>query len=142
MGEYSDENVETLLRQVSLSNGFNAWLNLELIAAGQGKCEIALSVTDDMRQHHGFAHGGIVGTLADIATSWAAASIAGDVVTSSYSLQLMGAAKEDRIVAQGDVIKQGPKTVSVQGRVYTEDETGKRKLVAASLASITKLGGS
>lgn len=141
MAEYSDENVESLLRSIALSNGFNAWLNIELIAAGQGKCEIAITVSDDMRQHHGFAHGGVVGAMADIATSWAAASAAGDVVTASYSLQLMGAAKQDRLIAQGETIKQGPNNVSAQARIFTEDPSGDRKLIAVSLASLAKVSG-
>ena len=141
MADHSDPAVEDLLRSIALSNGFNAWLDLDLVSAGQGKCEIELQVTDDMRQHHGFAHGGIVGALADTATSWAAASIAGDVVTSSYSLQLMGAAKQDRLIGEGEVIKKGPRNVSVQGRVHTVDAVGERKLIAVSLATIAIVNG-
>jgi uncharacterized protein (TIGR00369 family) len=139
--DYSDENVEHILRHVAMARGFNAWLNLQLIAAGDGKCAISLDVTEDMRQHHGFAHGGIVGTLADIATSWAAASTAGDVVTANYSLQLMGPANENRLVAEGEVIKRGPRNVSAQCKVFTLDEAERKKLIAVSLASLAVVPG-
>ena len=100
MTQYSDPQAEALLREVALSNGFNAWLDLKLIAAGGGQCEIECAVTDEMRQHHGFAHGGVVGALADVATSWAGATAAGDVVTSSYTLHLFSPARGERLKAR------------------------------------------
>lgn len=137
MTDYSDAQVETLLRQVALSGGFNAWLGVTLIAAGQGRCEIKIEVAKTMRQHHGFAHGGVVGAVADIASSWAAASIAGDVVTSSYTLHLMGPASAPRLRARADVVKQGKHAATVEARVFAVDEADAEKLVAISLASIS-----
>ena len=141
MTAYSDPKVEGMLRSVALSNGFNQWLALRLVAAGGGQCEIELEVTDAMRQHHGFAHGGVVGALADIASSWAAASAAGDVVTSSFTLHLFGPAREARLRARGAVVKQGKRAATVEARVVTVDPQGQEKLVAASLAAITILQG-
>ncbi|MEM9726392.1 MAG: PaaI family thioesterase [Pseudomonadota bacterium] len=136
----SDPEAEAILREISLGKGFNGWLQMELIRAGHGSCEVAIPIAPPTRQHHGFAHGGVVGALADIATTWAAATLAGDVVTNAYTIQFLAPATEDRLLARGEVIKRGKRTVSVEGRVFSVAQSGEEKLVAVSLASITPVG--
>ena len=138
---YSDPDVESLLRQIAMSNGFNAWLDLELRAAGSGHCEIALQITSHMQQHHGFAHGGIVGALADTAMSWAAASVAGDVVTSSYTIQLLRPAREARLLARASVVDQSRRSLSVESNIFSLDADRQQKRVAVGLANIAVVVG-
>lgn len=142
---WRDPRAEAVLRKVALAGGFNRWLDLDLLGAGAGRCEILLRVTDELRQHHGLLHGGLVGTLADTAASWAAASVAGDVVTSSYQLQLLGPARGDRVRAVGAVLKQGRRNVSVEARVFDAGPPGEanaeERLVAVALAQIAVLEG-
>lgn len=137
---YSNPLIESRLRDVALSNGFNAWLGIHLIAAGSGRVELELPVRPELLQHHGFVHGGIVGTLADTACAWAASTLAGDVVTASYSLQLLAPAKAPLIRARALVIKSGKRNVAVEAKVYAETEGEEPKLVAVALASIAVLG--
>ena len=139
MTDYSDPAAEKMLKDVALSNGFNAWLGLRLIAAGQGQCEIECAITEHMRQHHGFAHGGVVGALADIAVSWAAATAAGDVVTANYSLHLVSPARGDLLRARAVTLKQGSRAATVEGRVFSLSAAGEEKLAAICLASISIL---
>ncbi len=58
-----------------------AAIDLEQIKAGL-KAVSAAQGFPELIQHHGFAHGGIVGALADDACAWAAAPVLGDAVTS------------------------------------------------------------
>ncbi|MDB5696804.1 MAG: hypothetical protein JWN21_2347 [Sphingomonas bacterium] len=53
----------------------------------------------EVTQHHGFAHGAIVGLMADKACTWAAASVAGDVVTGSYTINFVAPAHGERLRA-------------------------------------------
>jgi len=140
MNAFSDPASETLLRTVSLSNGFNAWLDVELVAAGNGQVEIALPVRAELLQHHGFVHGGVVGALADIACSWAAATAAGDIVTSGYTLQFLSPAKAPRLRATATVVKAGKRQVTVEAKIYAEPDDEAPKLVAMALASIAPVG--
>ncbi|PTS76557.1 PaaI family thioesterase, partial [Sphingomonas sp. HMWF008] len=78
------------MKQVAVGqSGFSRFLGVEPITCWDGKSELLLHVRPDMTQHHGFAHGAIVGLMADNACAWAAASIAGDVVTGSYSINFL-----------------------------------------------------
>ncbi len=139
MNAYSNAASEALLRDVSLSNGFNAWLDVELIAAGNGQVDIALPVRAELLQHHGFVHGGVVGALADIACSWAAATAAGDIVTSSYTLQFLAPAQAPRLRATASVVKAGKRQVTVEAKIYAEPDNAAPKLVALALASIAPI---
>ena len=141
MHDYSDPQTEELLRSISLSNGFNAWTGMELIAAGNGQVELLMPVRSDMLQHHGFVHGGIVGALADTACSWAAATAAGgDVVTSSYTMQLLAPAKSKRLRAKCATLKAGKRIVSVQADIYAETDGEEPRHVATALDAISVIG--
>ena len=135
----TDSEFEKLLKQIALSNGFNAWMKAELISAGGGAANILLPIREDMLQHHGFVHGGIIGTMADIACGWAASSLAGDVVTQSYTVQLLAPAIGNTLRAQGNVIKAGKRSVSAEARVFAVNKEGEEKLVATALATIAVL---
>ena len=137
--DYSNAPVESRLRSVALSNGFNAWLDIRLIAAGNGRVELEMPVRAELLQHHGFVHGGIIGTLADNACAWAASTLAGDVVTASYSLQFLAPAKAPLIRARAEIIKSGKRNVAVEAKVFAETEGAEPKLVAVALASIAFL---
>ncbi len=140
MADYSNPRAEKTLRSIAQSVGYNAWLALDLIAAGNGKCEVAIDVTEHMRQHHGVTHGGIVGSLADTASAWAAATLAGDVVTASYNLQLLGPGRAERLLARAEVLKQGRRSVSATSKIFDVNEGGEECLIAVSLASIHVVG--
>ncbi|MBB6520837.1 PaaI family thioesterase [Pseudoteredinibacter isoporae] len=133
---YAEPETEKLLREFAMAKGFNAWLNFELLAAGQGQIEIRQTVSDDMLQHHGFVHGGVVGALADTACSWAAATLAGDVVTSSYTIQLLAPALAPTLLVRAQLIKKTRRNASVEAKVYCLAEDGTERLVANALASI------
>ncbi|MFK5037002.1 PaaI family thioesterase, partial [Klebsiella pneumoniae] len=83
----------------------------------RGVVKVAVSLRPDLTQHHGFAHGGVVGALADTACAWAAASVVGDVVTGSYTLQFLAPARGARLAATARVIRAGRRSVSVEARI-------------------------
>ncbi len=123
------------LRQSVMQSGFSTILGIEPTKCINGESELIITLKPELTQHHGFAHGAVVGAAADNACAWAAASLVGDVVTSSYTLQLLAPALGERLRAHGVVIKKGKRQLSVRSDVYAE--TGDQsKLVATALASI------
>ena len=134
--DYADARKETMLRTASQAAGFNRWSGLRLMAAGNGKVCLELDVREDQTQHHGFVHGGIIGALADTACSWAAATVAGDVVTSTYTVQFHAPAATALVRTHAAVVKQGKRNVSVEAQVFAVDDTGSERRVASALALI------
>ena len=127
------------LRRSVTQSGFSSILGIEPIKCSKGEAELIIPLKPQLTQHHGFAHGAVEGAAADNACAWAAASLVGDVVTSSYTLQLLAPALGERLRAYGVVIKKGRRQVSVRSDVFAEQ--GERsKLVATALASIAIVG--
>lgn len=130
--------VAQMLRKISGSNGFNAWLGVELLSVETGRVEIGFALQrDELTQHHGATHGGIIATAADIVCAWAAASVVGDVVTGGFSIQFLSLAQGSRLRAVGQVLKAGKRQVSVEAKVYADQEQSELKLVAVALGSIS-----
>ena len=139
MHDYSDPKVEEVLRKHAASNGFNNWMGVKLVAAGNGQVETEIAIKPEMQQHHGFVHGGVIGAFADTNAAWAAGSMVGDVVTSTYNVQLLAPAKGVRLRAKAKTIKAGKRNVSVETQIFSETEEGESKLVATCLALIANL---
>ncbi len=120
-------------------SGFSNWLDVEPIKVWQGESELTLELRPEMQQHHGFAHGAIVGLMADNACAWAGASVVGDVVTGSYTINFLRPAKGTKLRAKGIVIKPGKRQVVVRADVWSEggDEA---QHVATAQATIIPTG--
>jgi uncharacterized protein (TIGR00369 family) len=117
---------------------FAVLLGATLLEYGNGKVSLSVPVVERLLQHHGFVHGAVIGFLADSACAWAAASIAGDVVTSEYKLNLIAPATGSSLLARGEVIKATGRQVICRADVFSEKD-GASKIVATALATIAKL---
>lgn len=137
---FSDPMVEQALRASAQSSGFNRWSGMRLLAAGGGQVCLEIDIREDQTQHHGFVHGGIVGALADTACSWAAATVAGDVVTASYTIQFHAPATTALLRARAAVIKQGRRNVSAEAQIYAVGDDSAERRVATALALIAVVG--
>jgi uncharacterized protein (TIGR00369 family) len=135
------EFVRAALENVSAAQGFNGWLGCKLERCETGVVELTFPIRPEATQHHGFAHGALVGAAADNACAWAAATVVGDVVTGSFTIQFLAPAKGTRLRARGEVIKAGRRLVSVEARVFAETDDETPKLVAVALAQISPVGG-
>ncbi|WP_144638564.1 PaaI family thioesterase [Bordetella genomosp. 13] len=116
---------------------FAVWLGARLDAYGDGQATLSIALRPDLTMHHGFAHGAVLGFMADSACAWAAASVAGDVVTAEYKLNLLAPAVGKRLSATGRVAKVAGRLIVCQADVHCELR-GRGTLVAIAQATITK----
>lgn len=129
------------MKQVAVAkSGFSNWLAVEPVVVWQGKSELLLELRPEMTQHHGFAHGAIVGLMADNACAWAGASTVGDVVTGSYTINFLRPALGERLRARGEVIKPGKRQVVVRADVWAEAKGKEPVHVATAQATIIPTG--
>ena len=111
------------------------WLGLKLVETGEGTAVVEMATTEDMANHSGFVHGGMISTLADSAMGRSVRTLKPGVVRAmSFDLKLnfINAAKvgED-LRASGHVIHAGRRTVVAECRV----EGGDGRLVATGSAT-------
>ena len=117
-------------------SGFATFTGAEPVACWQGYAELTVAVRPELTQHHGFAHGAIVGMVADNACAWAAASVAGDVVTSAYSLNFLAPARGTRLRGKGWVIKAGKRVIVCRAEVWSESDGAEPVLAAVAQATV------
>lgn len=117
---------------------FTNWVGTKLLDFDPGRVKISSMIRKEMTQHHGFAHGAIVGYMADTVCAWAAASVVGDVVTSEYKLNLLAPAVGEELRAVGEVIKAGGRQVVTRADVFAVKD-GTEKIVATALATIARV---
>ena len=137
----SPEASRDYMKRVAVKgSGFSNWLSVEPLKVWQGEAELLLELRPEMTQHHGFAHGAIVGLMADNACAWAGASMVGDVVTGGYTINFLRPALGSRLRAKGQVIKPGKRQAIVRGDVYAESDGAEPIHVATAQATIIPTG--
>ncbi len=73
-------------KEILESQPFSALLGTELEVFEPGTAVLTLAVREELKQQHGFVHGGVLSYLADNALTYAGGSVLGDSVTSEYKI--------------------------------------------------------
>ncbi|MCH8489139.1 MAG: PaaI family thioesterase [Oceanicaulis sp.] len=129
-----------LLREIVKIQPFTRWTGLEILKAENGEVETRMVLrSDEMTQHHGFLHGGLIGFLADNAAAYAAATVVGDVLSAQYSINFLSPGVGEAFRARARVVKTGKRQVTVAVDVIAE-QSGGEKLIATATALILPAG--
>ena len=75
-----------LLRAVVAATPHDVWLGLDLVEAAEGHAFVRLASRPDLLQQSGFLHAGVIAALIDRAAGFAAASVAGAVLTANFQV--------------------------------------------------------
>lgn len=117
-----------------------AWLGMEAVETGEGTATVEMTPTEDMTNHSGFVHGGMISTLADSAMGRSVRTLKPGVVRAmSFDLKLsfITAAKiGERLRATGRVIHAGRRTVVTECRI--EGPGGKLVATASGTFAVTR----
>lgn len=140
-GFENEEQVLDYMRRIAVGrSGFSNFLQLQPVRCWDGEAEILMDIRPEMTQHHGYAHGAIVGLMADNACAWAASSAIGDVVTGNYTINFLAAATGQRLRSKGSVVKAGRRQVVVRADVWSESDDADPVLVAIAQATVVPTG--
>ncbi len=138
-----DVNKLQALQREELERIFNAApfvanLGIRLVSLGSGTCETELDVEPRHLQQDGFVHAGVQATMADHTAGGAAATIIEPdhiVLTVEFKINLLRAAKGDRLTCRSKVLKPGSRLIVVESEVQCEND-GTSILVSKTTASI------
>jgi uncharacterized protein (TIGR00369 family) len=100
-------------------------LGYTLVDAGDGWVETALTLEERHLQQHGFAHAGVVTTMADHTAGGAASTVVepgNSVLTATLSIQLLRPARGSRLTCRGEVVKSGRRIIAAQADVHCDDK--------------------
>ncbi|HFC12107.1 MAG TPA: PaaI family thioesterase, partial [Anaerolineae bacterium] len=112
-------------------------LGAELTTFTPNYAEITLPIRDELKQQHGFVHGGVVSYLADNCLTYAGGSVLGDCVTSEYKINYVRPAIGHTLIARASVLSAGKRQAICECKIFVVSEKGER-LVAVAQGTIMK----
>lgn len=134
------EDMLTWGRRVLASQPFSVLLDAELLAFVQGSAELKIPLREELKQQHGFIHGGVVSYAADNALTFAGGSVLGQsVVTSEFKINYVRPAMGEFIVARATVLHAGKNQAVCRCDVYVS-RAGSESLCATAQGTIVRLG--
>ncbi len=120
------------------------WLGIALVDLGEGSATVEMTPSEDMANHAGFVHGGMITALADSAMGRSLRTLKPGVARAmSFDLKLnfISAAKlGERLVAVGRVVHAGRRTAVTECRVV-EAHGGRLVATASGTFAITREKG-
>ncbi|TRY31963.1 PaaI family thioesterase [Aliiglaciecola sp. M165] len=120
------------------SQPFSKLLGAKLIRFEVGTAEIVLPIKNELKQQHGFVHGGVVSYLADNCLTYAGGSVLGDSVTSEFKINYLRPAIGHTLISRATVISSGKRQAVCECKVYAVSENGET-LVAVAQGTISKI---
>ncbi|WP_322062735.1 PaaI family thioesterase [Paraburkholderia sp. J63] len=119
---------------------FSMLLGTELMHVGADELTLRLPVRDDLKQQHGFVHGGVISYLADNALTFAGALALGPrVVTGEYKINYLRPALSGTLVARARVVHAGRQQATCQCSVFVM-ENGDERLIALAQGTVSRMG--
>ncbi|MEX3527006.1 MAG: PaaI family thioesterase [Burkholderia sp.] len=126
-------------RGALLAQPFSMLLGTELMTMGEDEVELCLPIRDELRQQHGFVHGGVISYLADNALTFAGALALGPrVVTGEYKINYLRPAMKGRLLARAKLLYGGRSQATCQCHVFVVDGKEER-LVAVAQGTINRI---
>ncbi|MDH3402734.1 MAG: PaaI family thioesterase [Acidobacteriota bacterium] len=117
---------------------FVASLGIALVSVGSGECETELVIEPRHLQQDGYIHAGVQATMADHTAGGAAATLAGPdevVLTAEFKINLLRAARGEKLRCRSRVLKAGSQLTVVESEVFSEREEAST-LVSKATVSI------
>lgn len=125
-------------REVLRQQPFSNLLGTELTVLEPGETELVLNVREELKQQHGFVHGGVVSYLVDNALTYAGGSVLGDSVTAEFKVNYVRPAVGEKLIARASVLYSGKRQAICECRVAVLGEKGE-VIVAYAQGTINKV---
>ncbi len=126
-------------REMFLKATFIRWMGVELLRIENGVCETKLRVSPEMLQQDGFAHAGIVTTLADHSCGGAVGSLlqAGEhLLTAEFKSNFLRAAKAPELYCRAVCRKRGRSLAFAEATVHSSPDFSEGSLVATMTSTL------
>lgn len=100
---------------------FMAYLRARITEVRPGFVEIRVPYRDEVGQNHGFFHGGVIGSIADVAGGFAGFSLmppGGSVLTVEYKLNIVAPGLGEELIGRGNVLSAGKTLIFTEARLF------------------------
>lgn len=138
-----DPDFAAKVRESFARQPFAQLVGFHLERVEPGFAEFRLPLREEVTQQHGFAHGGVIATVADNAASYAAFSMmppGSAPLTVEMKLNWLAPGQGEALIARGQVLKAGRTLIPAEAKVYAVDG-GEETLVAQALVTVMCMTG-
>ena len=140
--EARDPAYQERVRGIFESAPFMALIGAKMDACGPGWCESHIVLRPEHLQQNGVVHAGVQSSLADHTAGASVGTLVQPdqaVLTASFSVQLMRAAKGERLRCRAEVVKSGRTLSTAQAYVYcgSEDAEEETSRLTATIAIVS-----
>lgn len=126
-------------KQVLETQPFSKLVGAVLTKFDQDGTELRVLIRDELKQQHGFVHGGVLSYVADNALTFAGGAALGTgVVTSEYKLNYVRPAVGQEVVARAVAVHAGKSQAACRCDVFVIND-GKETLCAIAQGTIARL---
>ena len=126
-------------RKILASQPFSKLVGAELTEFSPGHAELVIPITHQLKQQHGFVHGGVISYAADNTLTFAGGSALGtDVVTAEYKINYLRPAVGKKLIARAEVVYSSKTQAVCRCNVYVTRD-GEEVLCAAAQGTIAKI---
>ena len=129
------------LTSANASAGLNRLAGFDVTAAENGAAEIVMAWNDDLTQYAGHLHAGMIAALLDTACGFAAATLAGNVTATHFSMNCLRPAAGRRFIAKGKTVRAGRKQIFASAELFAENDQGEKTLVATGETLMVPIDG-
>jgi len=136
---YKERVLDFLERQFFIKH-----IGIELTEILPGNTHCRLKVEEIHKQQHGFLHGGVIATMADVVAGCAAYTLVHEdhhVVTGEIKISYLNPGTGPNLLAVGWVLKQGRKINFCESEVWNVDGKDKQLIAKASATMVTLFPG-
>mgnify|MGYP002777018328 CR=1 FL=1 len=134
-----DQGLKLALEAANAASPFHRVTGFAVAEADQGSARLHFENRPELLNHAGALHAGVQCAALDTVAGYAAATIAGPVVTLQFTTSFLSSAKGERFEAEGRVVKAGKNQLFVDARLLAVRD-GKERLVATATAVLTRVG--
>lgn len=120
----ADESLSARIRRKLERQHFMHHIGADLTRIEAGRVEAELPLQQQHQQHAGFAHGGLVATMADLVAGFAAVTLVAEgigVVTVELKISYLHPGVGQRLRAVGWVLKAGRRLHFCESEVWCDD---------------------
>jgi len=129
-------------KQALASQPFSVFVGAELTGFSPGWAELTIPITPQLKQQHGFVHGGVISYAADNALTFVGGTVLGTaVVTSEYKINYLRPATGTALIARATVIYSSKTQAVCRCDVFVVD-AGEERLCAVSQGTIARISQS
>jgi uncharacterized protein (TIGR00369 family) len=139
----ANPNFETFVRTSFRRQGFMTHLGAALTSVAPGRVEIRVPFDRRLSQQHGFFHGGVMASVADVAAGYAGNSLMAaedSVLTVEFKINIVAPGDGDELVARGEVIRAGRTLTVTRADVFVVKD-GRERLCATALQTLMRMAG-